>query len=92
MTSTTRSPPSAACSAAPAPSTTKAAGATSTHQTNAPKHSTGCYATHCQAAATLEQIRALAAQLAETGASCLWQCGATEIADRITTALDNNGG
>ncbi len=52
---------------------------------------TGCYAAHCDAAATLEQIRALATQLAELGAGCLWQCGATQLADRITAALDHTG-
>lgn len=52
---------------------------------------TGCYAAHCQAAATLEHIRALTAQLTELGAGCLWQCGATQIADRITAALDHHG-
>ncbi|MEU1373013.1 hypothetical protein ABZ442_05025 [Streptomyces triculaminicus] len=48
---------------------------------------TSCYAAHCQAAATLEQIRTLTVQLAELGAGCLWQCGAAEIAERIQDAL-----
>ncbi|WP_367134498.1 MULTISPECIES: hypothetical protein [Streptomyces] len=50
---------------------------------------TGCYAAHCTAADTLEQIRALTTELRELGAGCLWQCRAAT-ANRILAALDND--
>ncbi|MEV8474875.1 hypothetical protein [Streptomyces sp. NPDC051173] len=49
---------------------------------------TGCYGPHCAATDTLDHIRALTAELAEQGGGCLWQCGATQIADRILAALN----